>query len=91
MAVGASGEEAEAPLLARSRPSGAYLCTVLGLDLATLMMAVGASGEEAEAPVLARSRPSGEYLCTVLGLVLHDTMADWIKLHWDWSTMAQQR
>ena len=46
-------------------------------------MAAGASGEEAEAPVLARPRPSGAYLCTVLGLDLHDTMADWIKLHWD--------
>ena len=53
-------------------------------------MAVGASGEEAEAPVLARSRPSGAYLCTVLGLDLHDTMADLIKLHWDWSSMAQR-
>ena len=87
MAAGASGEKVDPPILARPRP-GACLFT---RQAPVVTMAASTSGEEAEAPVLARPRPSRASLITVLGLDLHDTMADWIKLYWDWSSMAQQR
>ena len=85
MAAGASGEEVEPPTLARPRP-GACLFT---RQAPVVTIAAGASGEEAEPPILARPRPSRVSLFIVLGLDLQGTMADWIKLCWDWTSMAQ--